>query len=141
MDKFITIIERLKDLLMFREGSEFDNILIPPTVTIGSIIWGILLRSAIIIIITTFVVMLLEMREFWWISIFIFWFLVAYPAYRQFNNFNNRIYRLENETICGKCKYFILESQLCSIFDEHIGIDTIPCNGDSWEARPDLFNN
>lgn len=133
--------ERLKDIFMFREGSEIDNIIVPPTVTTGSIIWGVLLRSALVIIITTFVVMFLEKREFWWASVFLFWFVVIYPAYRQYDKFHDRVKQLKNDTLCGKCKYFIEESQLCSLLDEHIGTNTIPCDGEYWEARPDLFDN
>ena len=139
MNKLLKIFEKLKDIFMFREGCEIDNILTPPTVTTGSIIWGILLRSAIIIAITTFVVMFLEKRELWWFSIFIFWFVVLYPAYKQHYKFHDRIKKLQSDTLCGKCKFFVAESQLCSVLDEHIGLNTVPCEGEGWEASPDLF--
>jgi len=48
---------------MFYEGGTIDNYIVPPAVTAGSILWGILLRSAVIIIITMFVVIFLEQRE------------------------------------------------------------------------------
>jgi len=141
MNELLKIFEKLKDIFMFREGSEIDNVLTPPTVTIGSIVWGILLHSAIIIIATTFIVMFLGKRELWWFSAFIFWFVAIYPAYKQYYKFYSRIKKLRTDTLCGKCKYFVIESQLCSVLDEHIGLDTIPCEGESWEASPDLFEN
>jgi len=141
MNELLKIFEKLKDIFMFREGGEIDNLLTPPTVTTGSIVWGILLRSAIIIAVTTFVVMFLGKRELWWFSIFIFWFVVIYPAYRQHYKFHDRLKKLRTDTLCGKCKYFVAESQLCSVLDEHIGLDTIPCDGESWEARPDIFDD
>ena len=141
MNELLRILEKLKDIFMFREGSEVDNFLTPPTVTTGSIVWGILLRSAIIILATTFVVMFLEKRELWWFSAFIFWFAAIYPAYKQYQKFQERVVKLKSDTLCGKCKFFIIESQLCSVFDEHIGLNSIPCEGENWEASPDLFEN
>jgi hypothetical protein len=136
---FMKWLEKFKDVFMFREGSDIDNILVPPTITTGSIVWGLLLRSAIIIILTTFVIIFLEKREFWWISAFLFWIGAVYPAYRQYSKFQERMKKISDGTLCGKCKYFIIESQLCSLFDEHIGQNTIPCEGESWEPKPDLF--
>jgi hypothetical protein len=132
-------VEKCKDVFLFREGSEIDNIIVPPTVTTGSIIWGILLRSAIIIVLTTFIVMYLEQREFWWFALFAFWLGVALPAYRQWTKFHERVDTLKEDTLCGKCRYFVSESQLCALLDDHIGIGTIPCDGESWEANPEIF--
>ena len=141
MNELLKILEKLKDIFMFREGGEIDNILTPPAVTTGSIVWGILLRSVIIIGATTFVVMFLGKRELWWFSAFIFWFVVAYPAYRQYYKFHARIQQLQTDTLCGKCKFFVVESQLCSVLDEHIGLNSIPCEGENWEPKPDLFDD
>lgn len=135
MTKLQVYVERLKDLFLFRDGGSIDNIIVPPSVTMGSIIWGILLRSAVIIVITSILVAVLHRGGFWWFGIFFFWFGAVYPAYRQWTNFHSRIKDLEEETICGKCRYFIPESQLCSITDEHTGINSIPCNGEYWEGK------
>jgi len=140
MDKAKILLEKIKDLFMFREGGEIDNYLSPPTVTSGSILWGILFRSAILIIITTILVLGLNNREFAWFGVFLFWLGVAYPAYRQYTTFIKRLTVLEEETLCGKCKYFVKESQLCSVLDEHISKDNIPCDGEMWEANPDFFS-
>ncbi len=138
MNKLERFFEELKDLLMFRESSSTDNILTPPIVTTGSIIWGVLLRSLIIIAITSFVVMILEKRDLWWASVFIFWFVVAYPAYRQYSQYHQRIENFLDETLCGKCKHFLSQSQLCEVLDEHISIDSVPCEGESWEPKADI---
>jgi hypothetical protein len=138
--KFEIIFERLKDIFLFREGNDIDNILVPPTVTTGSVIWGLLFRSALIIIPSMIVIIAFNKREFWWISAFLFWFFAVYPAYRQYSKFQERIKKIKDDTLCGKCKYFLVESQLCSILDEHIGNNTIPCEGESWEPTPDFFD-
>jgi len=139
MNKLKQILDKIKDLFMFREGGDTDNYLIPPQVTSGSILWGILIRSAVIIIITIILVVALNKRELAWFGVFIFWLGVAYPAYRQYTEFNKRVNVLQEETLCGKCKYFVKESQLCSALDEHISKDNIPCDGEMWEANMDLF--
>lgn len=64
--------DKLKDLFLFSEGSEVDNYIVPPTVTTGSILWGVLLRSILIILISLFVVLYLEWRSFLWFVVFIF---------------------------------------------------------------------
>jgi hypothetical protein len=133
-------LDKIKDLFMFREGSNTDNYLIPPTVTSGSILWGILLRSAVLIIITIILILALDKREFGWFAVFVFWISVVYPAYKQYTILNNRLEILEEETLCGKCKYFVKESQLCSALDEHISKDNIPCEGTMWEANPFYFD-
>jgi len=133
------ILEKIKDLFMFQQGSSIDNYISPPSVTSGSILWGILLRSAVLIVCGLVAILYFEKREFAYIVAFIFWFAVVYPAYKQYNILNVRLDDLENDTLCGKCKFFIKESQLCSTLDEHISKNNIPCEGNLWEANPDLF--
>jgi hypothetical protein len=97
------------------------------------------LRTALIIVISLFVIVFLEKREFWWATVFIFWLTVAYPAYRQWNKFKERTDDLKNTTMCGKCLHYVEESQLCSIYDEHIGSMHLPCDGEDWEPDPKIF--
>ncbi len=134
-DKLSYYFDKIKDALMFREGSFEDNYTTEPKVTLGSIIWGILLRTGLII----GAVMLIEILFFkrinvnWYIVFFLMWVFVAFPAYRQYRKFDERIDDLEESTLCGSCRYFIKDSQLCRLYDEHISIDFIPCEGESWE--------
>jgi len=139
MNKTKLFFDKIKDIFMFREGGDTDNYLTPPVVTSGSILWGILLRSAVMIIIIIVLVLAFNKRDLAWFGVFIFWFGVVYPAYKQYTAFNKRLSVLEEETLCGKCKHFVKESQLCSILDEHISKDNIPCDGSSWEANMELF--
>ena len=130
-------LEKLKDALMFREGSYDDNYTVEPKVTIGSIIWGILLRSSIIIFIAVMVAMMLYKRVMvnWWFIFFLMWVFVVFPAVRQYRKFDDRIDELSDSTMCGSCKYFEKDSQLCRIYDEHISMDYLPCGGESWEPK------
>ncbi len=127
--------ERILDYLMFREGSEEDNLSDNPTVTTGSIVWGVILRSSIVIILTLFLVRRFDFYEYWWYSFFAIWFFVGFPAYRQYQKFQDRMKELSEETLCGKCRHFNSGAQTCQIYDVHVSKNHIPCEGMQWEPR------
>jgi len=127
--------EQILDYLMFREGTDDDNSSDSPTVTTGSIVWGVILRSSIVIIITLFLVNRYDFYEYWWYSFFAIWFFVGFPAYRQFSKFNERMKVLSEETLCGKCKHFNQGAQTCQIYDVHVSKNHIPCEGMEWEPK------
>ena len=84
------IIEKIADILMFREGTEEDEEgSHQPIVTTGSIVWGVLLRSAIIVVIS-FIILEITGQRNWWIS-FIVWLFAVYPAFRQFTVFQETV--------------------------------------------------
>jgi glucan phosphoethanolaminetransferase (alkaline phosphatase superfamily) len=120
---------------MFRAGTDEDNHNSKPTVTFGSIVWGVLLRSFIVISAILLILDYLHYDVNVWVIIFALWLLVAYPAYKQYTKFNQRMKKFKEETLCGSCKYFNRDAQLCSIYDEHVSEDYIPCEGESWEPR------
>ena len=134
-DKLSYYWKKIKDVLMFREGSFEDNYTTEPKVTLGSIIWGIVLRTGLIvgIVMTIEILFFKRVHINWWIVLFMMWIFIAFPAYRQYRKFDERIDDLEESTLCGSCRYFIKDAQLCRLYDEHISIDYIPCDGDSWE--------
>lgn len=127
-------LEKIVDLFMFREGTEEDDYSTRPIITTGSIVWGVILRSLIIIFLTFF---LLD-RGYGhsvWVLLFVYWFAVVFPAYRQYQKFNKRMDKFQEETLCGSCRHFIPGSQLCSMYDEHVSKDYIPCDGNDWEPK------
>jgi len=121
---------------MFREGTEeeADGSLVP-ILTTGSIIWGVLLRSAIIIFSSFLIIEIFDMRQYWWFFFLLFWFFAAYPGWRQFQKFQERIKKVSEDTLCGSCRNFESSSQLCKILDEHVTKEYIPCEGLSWEPK------
>ncbi len=127
--------EKIKNILMFREASDDDNSSTQPIVTTGSIVWGILIRASIIIFLSIVIFQYYELYKYWWYVLFLMWFLVAWPAYRQFQAFNKRIDKFEEETLCGTCRHFEKSGQFCRIYDEHVSSDYIPCDGSSWEPK------
>ena len=123
------------DLFMFREGTDEDNYTNQPRVTTGSIVWGILLRTLIIVILSFILFQVYDWYRYWWLSVFAIWLLAAYPAYRQYKKFNDRMDLLEEEILCGSCKYFNKTGQLCMLFDEHVSKNHTPCEGNNWEPK------
>lgn len=131
-----TVIEKAKDLFLFREGKEENEEgTIQPIITTGSVVWGVLLRSAIIIFLGFLIAAAFEMNKLFWFFFFIFWFVAVYPGWRQYQLFQKRIKNVEESTLCGSCKHFEKTSQLCKIFDEHVSKDYIPCEGLNWEPK------
>lgn len=127
--------EKILDYLMFRQGNESDNLTDHPVVTTGSIVWGVILRSSIVIIATLFLAQYYDHNQYWWYAFFVIWFFVGFPAYRQYEKFNERIKILEEETLCGKCRHFNEGAQTCQIFDVHVSKNHVPCEGMSWEPK------
>jgi len=128
--------DRFIDLLLFRESLEDDNFTNQPTVTSGSIIWGIILRTSLILGVFFLLIIFFNIPFNWWFILFLLWLLVAYPAYKQFQSFDSRIERLNDSILCGSCRYYNSDAQLCKIYDEHVSINHLPCNGESWEPKP-----
>jgi len=127
--------DKIIDLLMFRSGGEEDNYNSNPAVTTGSIVWGVILRTTIVIIAVSILLTYPKFRDFWWMSFFAIWFFVAFPAYKQFQNFQTRVDDLEETTMCGSCVHFRKEAQMCTLYDTHISKDYIPCEGNNWEPK------
>lgn len=128
------IFNKVTDYLMFREGteSEADGSLVP-ILTMGSIVWGVILRTTMIVFGSFIFMYLFDSRQYWWISLVVLWFGAAYPAWRQLQKFNQRIDKVSDEILCGTCRNFDKNSQLCRIYDEHVSKEYLPCDGLDWE--------
>lgn len=131
------ILNKLLDLLMFRVGTEqTENGKVTPIVTLGSIAWGILLRSAIVIFLSFIFMSLYSNRKLWWVSLLILWLFAAYPGWKQYQYYKKHIQDVFESTLCGKCLHFDETGQLCKLYDEHIYEGYTPCNGVDWEPKP-----
>ena len=126
---------KIFDVFMFRQESPDDSNSTEPVVTTGSIVWGVIIRAAIIIFASMFIIKYYELERYWWYVFFLLWFLVAWPAYRQYQNFHKRMEKFQEETLCGSCRHFDSTGQRCKLFDEHVSTNYIPCNGESWEPK------
>jgi len=138
MEPIESLFEKLKDVFLFREGTEDDNNSVTPVVTIGSIVWGVMLRSIIIITISLYFLVHFGANQYYLITLSSLWFLVAWPAWRQYSQYYKRMEDFKESTLCGSCIHFEPNSQLCKIYDEHVSKTHIPCEGMAWQ--PKQFN-
>lgn len=132
--------EEIKDLLIdvfnYRTGTEEESDgSMTPIITAGSVTWGILLRGFVLIFVGIVVIAFTEMRELGWFIAFLVFALAVYPGFQQYRIFNERVKKVEENTICGKCRYFDESSQMCMPRDEHVTQLNIPCGGDDWELK------
>jgi hypothetical protein len=135
------ITDKIIDVLMFREGTDDDDGTHQPRITTGSVVWGILLRSFVLILISTLLLESLKFREYWFLILFLIWGIAIYPGWRQYKHFQEKMESFQEETLCGSCRNFDADSQLCKIYDEHVTKDYIPCQGESWEPNSFSLDN
>lgn len=128
-------LDKISDAFMFRSGTEEDSHSNKPVVTTGSIVWGVILRSFLIITISIFLLDRFNAQSLWWFVLFALWVLVAFPAYKQYQVFNKRMEEFEESTLCGQCRHFDSTSQVCRLYDEHVSKEYIPCEGSAWEPK------
>lgn len=126
---------QLADYFLFRFGGEEDNNTDKPAVTLGAIVWGVLLRTSLIMLFTLLFINQLDLYGKWLYVGGAIWFFALFPGYKQYQNFQNRIEKLDEETLCGSCKHYNRNSQLCRIYDQHVSTNHIPCEGESWEPK------
>ena len=127
------MLNKIKDIFMFRQSSDEDDYSEEPNVNSGSIIWGILLRTAIIMVIIILLLENLNFRQYWWFMLFAIWIFAVYPGWSQWRKYHERIEKFSDETLCGSCTYFDKSSQLCKRYDQHVSKENIPCEGLDWE--------
>lgn len=128
--------EQILDMFLLRT-KEPDYAIDRPYYTTGSIVTAAIFRVAIIGV----AAMIYNANTYsdytWYITLFLIWGVGVYPAYIQYQRFNEHIERISEETLCGKCRYFNPTNQLCTILDEHVTDDYVPCGGEAWEPRGD----
>lgn len=107
-----------------------------PRFTTGSIVSGALMRAMLTVMLGFAIWYYVGSQLALLFSAIAIWGYVAYPAHRQYTIFNQHVEQLELNTLCGQCKHFNPTNQLCSVYDEHVSNDFIPCEGMDWEPRP-----
>ncbi len=130
------ILEKISDVFMFRISSpeELDTEKVP-YYTPGSITWGIMLRTAIMVIISVIGIGIYGGNKIAYSFLILIWIIAIYPGFRQFQEYYKNLEKITEETMCGSCRHFDETSQLCKIYDEHITKDYLPCQGENWELK------
>ena len=73
--------------------------------------------------------------DWWAITIFAIYGITIYPAQLQYNHFKSSSKRLIEETLCSSCRHFNPEGLHCTVLDEHVSEQYLPCEGEGWEPR------
>lgn len=132
------MFEKFLDIFMFRIGTEEEaDGSATPIITPGSITWGILMRTAIMVVIAAVVLLYWDGSKVSFAFLIIIWIVAIYPGFQQFQVYDKRLDKITEETMCGSCRYFDETGQLCRIYDEHITKQYIPCDGQNWELKDD----
>jgi hypothetical protein len=128
------------DHKMYRDESALDNLSQTvrqpmPEITVGSIVtWG-LVKTALLVVVMWFVVERFRLYEYWYVGLGIFWLIVAYPAFLQYQRFKAQTQHLEQNSLCATCCHFDETGHFCRLMDEHVSETYIPCEGLSWEGK------
>jgi hypothetical protein len=117
------------------DSARFVGVQPIPEITVGSILtWG-LIKTAALVLLTWFVTERFRLYEYWLVGLGMFWFVVAYPAFLQYQRFKEQTQRLEKNSLCATCCHFDETGHFCRLMDEHVSETYIPCEGLSWEGK------
>lgn len=130
-----SIGEQILDLFLLRTSAP-DYAIDQPYYTTGSIVAAAIIRVAIIGIIAIIFNDSYGSSAWWWTVVMLaMWGIGAYPAWIQYNKYNDSVEELHQGTLCGACKHFNKTNQLCMILDEHVTTEAPPCEGEAWEPK------
>ena len=117
------------------DSARFVGVQPIPEITVGSILtWG-LIKTAVLVLLTWFVIERFRLYEYWLVGLGVFWFVVAYPAFLQYQRFKAQTQHLEKNSLCATCCHFDETGHFCRLMDEHVSETYIPCEGLSWEGK------
>ena len=106
------------------------------TNTIGSIITWALIRAAGVIVVTMVLYEHMKWLNYslWWmVTIASSYGFVIHPMTIQYRVYKEETRNVVTNTLCAKCKHFEPTGVLCSVLDEHVTEEYIPCEGELWE--------
>lgn len=104
-----------------------------PYYTTGSIVLAALVRVSLIGLGLMTWYGVREETPNYWVAVTLIWFVGAWPAYLQYQKFNDYVDKLQATTLCGACRHFSRTNQLCTVLDEHVTDSHVPCEGELWE--------
>lgn len=127
--------DRFVDLLLLRMNPPSD-LRERPYYTTGSIATAAMIRVALLGITSLVIAQYASQTFTWWFAMLSIWGIGVYPAWLQYQRFNDAVDTITDGTLCGACRHFNPTNQLCTIMDEHVtNPDTPPCEGEGWEPN------
>ncbi|MFZ1728558.1 MAG: hypothetical protein WBQ23_09825 [Bacteroidota bacterium] len=106
--------------------------------TVGSIVSWALLRAAIVIAVSLFVIEYVHWLDYTtWVlmTLIMIYAAVIHPMQVQYRIYTDETRTVMEGSLCSSCKYFEPTGVLCSKLDEHVTEDVIPCEGELWEPK------
>ena len=99
--------------------------------TIGSIVSWALFRMALVIFVALVVYEYVYRIDYvvWWTLTLLSLYAIQYQLYKQ------ETQNVINGTLCSSCRHFEPTGVLCSILDEHVTENDVPCEGLRWEPK------
>ena len=107
--------------------------------TLGSIIFWALIRGALLMVVSLWLhdyARWIDYGVWWMVTVGAIGVVVGYPAQLQYRAYVERSKRVISGTLCSTCKHFEPGAVMCSILDEHVSENVIPCEGLQWEPMP-----
>jgi hypothetical protein len=107
--------------------------------TIGSIVSWAIFRTALVMFIAMFVYEYVHRIDYvvWWsITLISLYAFVVHPIQIQYELYKKETKTVVTGTLCASCRHFEPTGVLCSILDEHVTENYVPCEGLSWEPKP-----
>lgn len=74
-----------------------------------------------------------EYTDWWLVASFAIYGLAIYPAQIQYDYFRTANRRLIENTLCSSCRHFRAANLHCTLYDEHVTEEYLPCGGQDWE--------
>lgn len=126
--------EKFLDLFLLRTKDP-EYAVDMPYYTTGSIIAAALMRIAFFGMASIILSQYAEPTTVWWFAMLTLWGIGAYPAWKQYQHFHERVEKITAGTLCGVCRHFNATNQLCMILDVHVIDEHPPCEGEAWEPK------
>ena len=129
------MLDRITDALLLRYTADGRDNLAGrhPSNTTGSILFAAMVRFVFVVVVGLISFEYFKLYDYWMVAVIALFGFVLYPAYRQYVLFYGRMETIEQSTLCGSCRHFDISGQLCKIYDEHVSLTHIPCEGEEWE--------
>jgi hypothetical protein len=103
------------------------------TQTTGGIVFGALIRAAIVVPLAWWLRSQLDYQLWWLVGAALVYGGVIHPAIVQYRRFREEVEPLRTGTLCASCAHFDETAALCMKYDEHPTLDYVPCGGRDWE--------
>jgi len=99
----------------------------------GGIIFWTIIRTAILIPALWFLHGVIEYKHWWWFGVMSVYGIIIHPAAIQYRLFLRENKDIINNSLCASCKHFDKTAVLCMEYDKHPTMQSLPCEGLSWE--------